>query len=430
MGASVKVTQFALRTTNGTTDITIAGAGTCKGAVFVLGGGVTDETVRAALHAGYGWVDSAGNASVGMTGNSEDNTGTSDTDSSWSAANFCIVTHGDTGAIDGQYAFDSFITDGIRITTTNPDDVAFLVEVWLFFGSDTTLVDGTITPSSSAGSEDTVDIGQDSDLLIWSHVDSTLATDTAGNAITINLAISTWDGTTIRQRGWRAQSVNNLTTSNIRQVAGPRLDFNFSSGTSINRAMECTTMDGDLVGITSRESDAPNDRPYRFLSVNFNGVIEARVEELEIPTSGNLAPTAYGFKPQFVALGFINVQSQVTESGAFEADNDCLTLVGAMDGTREHCVSVSDEDAVGTTNTASVTADNVLYGTNAVDTVQVDGDFSSFDTNGFTVAMNTHPASVLEGWGLAIEEEATGGTVVPKLAGDGGLAGIRRGLAG
>ena len=409
MGASVVVTQFALRTTNGTTDITVSGAGTlCRGAWFFMGGGLTDGTVRNHSHNCIGWVDSSGNAAVGHASDCEDGQANTDTGAHWSAS-FCIGVNADGGGIDGAYSHSAFITDGIRITTSNPSSRALLVKAVLFFGSDVTLVDGSITPSSAFNNEDTVDIGQDSDVILWSHIDSTGAADTYANHSILNAAISTWDGTTLRQRGFRVQIPTGQATENVRQTTGPRLDWNYSTGTSIDRAMECTTMDSNLVGITSRETTAPNDRPYRFCSVNFNGTVEARVEALTLPTSGNLSSTAYGFKPQFMLFGFINVTSQVTETGSFTDVNDGISCLGAMDGTREHSCGWANDDGNTTSSDTSITADNVLFCTDVSDATDLDGDHSSFDANGFTITMNTNPGATMEGWGLAIEEEAAAG---------------------
>ena len=407
MTATVVETQFALRTTNGTTDITVSGAGTCKGAVFFASGAVTDTTVEAHAHYSTGWVDSSGNAAIGNAGAQENGSANMDTSSHWSAS-FCIGVEGDNGGIDGAYGHDSYIPDGIRITTTNPASEAFLVTAVLLFGDDITCVDGSLLPNATVDVENTVDIGQDSDLIFWSHIDGTVSADTSGAHSTPSFAVSTWDGTTIRQRGGRCQSVNSSASGNIRQCLGDRLDMNFSGGTSINRAMECTTMDGDLVGITSRENAAPTDRPYRFMSVNFNGTAEARVEALVLPTSGSLSSTAYGFTPQFMLFSFINDSQQRNETDSFQDLNDMIVVFGAMDGTRESCCGVIDEDGAATSNATSVCNSSALYVTDVADAVYADGDFSSFDANGFTVTMNTNPGSTMAGWGLAIEEDQGG----------------------
>lgn len=406
MGVSVKVTQFVLRTTNGITDITVSGAGTCKGVVFIMGGAETNGTVRNTKHHGIGWVDTAGVEKVGIAGNAQDAVGTTQTTKSWSDT-YCIAVHNNNGtAIDGQYNWDSYITDGVRITTSNPSARAFLCTAILFYGSDVTTVTGSLFPEGTVDVENTVDIGQDSDLLFWSNTESSVAADTIEIHTSLMLAISTWDGATIRQRMIRVHSQDARNSASIKQMAGPRVSMNFAGGTQINRGMECTTMDTDLVGITSREGGSPTDRPYHFLSVNFNGIAEARVEALTVPTSGDLSSTAYGFTPQFMLFGFINVSAQVDESGSFTNANDDFSCIGAMDESSEFSQGYSDEDEAGTSNAASVANSSVLYGTDEADNVEFDGDFGSFDSTGFTITMNTNPAAVLSGWGLAIEGEA------------------------
>lgn len=138
--------RAAAPTSTGTTDFTVSGGGTCLGAIFFLSRATADNTASNIAAVGYGATD--GTRQVAMSTSSHNAQATTATRRrAMSDKGACLITT--SGAIDGESEFSAFITDGIRINTTDAYASGYLITAVLFFddGGDSFYV-GTFDTSS------------------------------------------------------------------------------------------------------------------------------------------------------------------------------------------------------------------------------------------------------------------------------------------
>jgi len=153
--AYLRAVRAALRTTTGTQDFTVSGAGTCVGYMVHISRGVTDGTLVSHIGMSKGWCD--GTNSLCLVTSSEDNVADSNTAAKVSSTQVGIVILSGAGGYAVRVAHSAMITDGVRINVQATDGVAYLCDVTMLFGSAAQMRVGSFDmPNGSAN--DTLDV--------------------------------------------------------------------------------------------------------------------------------------------------------------------------------------------------------------------------------------------------------------------------------
>ena len=148
----VRMVRQGAPTSTGTQDYTVSGAGTCKGAIFLMVGGTSDDAEAGHQRKSVGMTD--GNLDRCNFAVSRDNVGTV---RSRHGATNGLIAFPNVGAdsFAAEADFDSFITDGVRINWVNAPGNAHLVTAILFFG-DVTVDVSAITTDTTVGNSTSV----------------------------------------------------------------------------------------------------------------------------------------------------------------------------------------------------------------------------------------------------------------------------------
>ena len=158
----MQVTRVALTTGAAATtqDITISGFGTPTAAIFMCSNASTDDTITADAFLSIGFTDGTRSRCMSMT--SED--GVSTANNSRSGTQNVISKPNNAGsASDFDFDFDSFITDGVRISVAKQTSSAYLCTVILI--SETSGVYAGTHSLSAFAANPITDLGFEPDLI-------------------------------------------------------------------------------------------------------------------------------------------------------------------------------------------------------------------------------------------------------------------------
>lgn len=297
-GVVMKATRVALRTTNGTQDITISGLGTPKAAIFLLGRGETDGVEGAAVQLSHGFTDGATHAHVGYL--AVDGVGTSTTRRRASTTR--VAAHLDAGSVPISVSFNSWITNGVRVDVTTTSAAPSLMTVILLGGASLS-AKVQVTTLATSGNIVTVTPNFQTRALFTLHGGSSCNfSDTQQNTAVYIPGFASYDGSTIRQCSTIYASVTGISVGEL--VAKTRSDAVLSSDVA-----ESVTLENITSTAFDLRSNSGNFSATKMatLALNFSGVWQAWAGVLDSPTTtGNKDFTSPGFQPE---IGFINLTS-------------------------------------------------------------------------------------------------------------------------
>jgi hypothetical protein len=387
-----------------TQDVTVTGAGSCKGYILFYGNATSNgtETANGVL----------GAAVVGGSGSEA-------TVSCWSADGAgqasCAYTQNETQVVRelsdedtvgraGEHS--AFITDGFRLNWTTAD-MSGAGKAVLLFGDDVTCVQGNLTCAATDGQEALVSVGQQTDLLI--AITRAWAAGGPDSAGTMCIGMASKVDASIAQGGIGWRDVDNQSPpDNLCNAANTRIAIDYEADITsglVDNTWEVTTLDSSQIGITLHETGAVGGIRVNLLSVNFNGAAQYDVGALTLPTStGSQSHTGVGFKPQFVLMGMSQTTAYVAESNS--GDPHVLAHFGMADRLGgEHCIGLTSEDGA---KDAGTFIDAQIVHTRDKDGAQEHaGSFVAFASDGWVVDYTAAPAAYVGFW-AAIEEVATG----------------------
>jgi len=413
MTLTCAVTRFVINTSTGSQNITTTDLGglTPKAVIFIGTRGVTDGT--AANHAGMSFGAATGSTNEWcIYSNSENGQGTSDTHSEV-VGDGCILYTAPGTANDVLKAdFTEFIADGCTINVSNAN-AAFLITAIFFAGSDLSAHANTKALADTVNTAtDITDPGFEPDIVIASgtRVDA-VGGNSAETAHAIGFCSNDGVGGVV-QRSVASQFITAKPT--MESHAWSRNDcivFGIFSAGNLDWRGSLGTFDSNGFTITTLDAGA-NDADLCYLALKFAGGVSSWVGTHTTPTStGDNGETGPGFTPQMVMRVMTQVDTVNTEINSGDASG--TWGVSAMDADDEFAASNSDEDAVTTSNTQSL-SDNVAIELPDDDgTAGLTATFVSFDTDGWT-----DNYSAIKGTGglmpaLAIEEFTAAAAVDP-----------------
>lgn len=401
----IKSALFQASGSTGNQDLTISGIGTPKAAIFIHGQATALDAVDASLVWSVGFTDgtnqfSAATIDVALQG-------TTDTKRR-QATDEVIMRLGVAGAIDAEANFNSFITDGARITWGDATGGAEYFAVIFFGGADFQAAVGTATLGNSgvavtATAGFPVEAGMvlgvgmaTMDTAVVEAIFSLGLFQNSGSLTQKCLAFAAANGVTTTALS--ALAITNQVTAQV--VAGSKTwgasVGNFTA-TQFDLTPDANTA-GDIVG---------------WLAMDFGGA-SLWCDIFDTPTATGVASHE---GPAFEPEALILIGSGLTATGSVATDNTAGSVsVSAYDGTREWCIGGWNEDAVSTSNSATEVSANLVELKDDDGTALLDGTFDSFDSLGFNIDYSAVGASARKFIGFAMESQGGGVSISVPLA--------------
>jgi hypothetical protein len=392
----VQATTFSVRTTSGTQDVTISGFGTPKAAIFIMSNGITDDTpvgVNGVYSVGF----TDGTRQVAMAYRDIGGAATPDT-SRAQRDNAVILFPGNSGtsSTSAHYGFDSWITDGVRITASDPLGSGRVVTCILIGGDDVAdayvnIKDDLGTGTSAVSVEDA---GFEPDLMFATCTGSPTIDNNAAHTI-FSFGVAHND-TSIVQKGVFIDSRDGSSPSNVSsQISNANITGQQTNGTlSWGGAVTSFTSTG--VEITPSSSAGSDIIGY--LMLRFTNNPDVSLFDMSWPTSGNYAETTPGFTPNF---GMICSLQGPTARNTVTNDSLGLSLM-AFDSNGVYTTTQTIEDGANPTNTNNLASDQARILDEAGSSDAVLASSYAFDSDGWDFTLSTNPSASLLGFGLAI----------------------------
>lgn len=377
---SYAVTRVALRTTTGTQDITVTGFGTPKAAYFITSLATSDGVAIADASGSLGATDGTRQWSASFWSDDARGIGTV---GAGIAATDEVIQLCTSGGSFIEANFDSWITDGVRINVGQTNGAAVLVTVILFGGSSLQAYANTITLAND-GIAVTATPGFQLRALLTGSIESAFNdTVRASNAVLIG-GLASYDGSTIRQAVQSYAGINNDPTVTR---GGVRNDAVFARPASLATAY------ATLQNITATQFDLLCEGSLGTMNVGYLalGGINAWAGVLDAPTAtGNHDFTGPSFQPTLAVtiptmLSAVNTQTDNGDASGW--------AYSAITAAAQYCNAFADQDAVGTSNTQSISDDVAVNLDTHAQAAAFDATFDSFLSNGvrlnFTAANGT-----------------------------------------
>jgi len=397
-----RTVQFALDSTltaGQTQDVTISGFGTPKAAIFILSDVTANDTVTADQTFAIGFTD----------GTRENCCAIKSTDGVTSSATFRRSTSGACilpEANNLQFSFNSWITDGVRLNVDNDAPADYLCTCILIGGAD---VAGAYANfhndlGTSAGTTAITGVGFEPDLVFMTGIGNTTSTGSSDH--TIFSFGAAHNGTGITQRSTLFNSVTGQgTTSGTARLGNDSIAGQVFSG-SLTWRGGVTAFGSDGFSVTTN-SGAGADVVF-FLALQFTNSPDVALFDTSIPTTGNYAETTPGFEPDFGLIsGLVGPSSRNSTTSTGGLYTNFLT---AFDSSNISTHNASDQDAVGTMVSKSLTSQSLGILNYDGSTTEVASSGYAFDADGWDFTLTTNPASQpVLGWGLAIGPASGGG---------------------
>jgi len=412
MGVTVAVTRVACNTSTGTQDITTTDLGglTPKAALFVVTKATSDGS--AATHAvlGMGATDGTNQWAIGNMAR--------DAQSSTQCArramtDECVMIMVDTGpSVDGEAAFSSWITNGVRIDWGDAPAAAYLLTVVFFAGTDLSVDVGTFTFASTVNTDtDVTSVGFEADAVLFaSHANPINDTGYTSFFASFGIALNS---SPVRQYSAAITDRHAQATTNINGLTSDDYAISILYNGSNYLAGEIGSFDASGFSCTTRVNNGGGEQ-IGYLALSFGGAVDFEAGVVATPTStGNQSITDPGFTPQAVLLGLSRcatldtVETDQLDAGVFG--------ISVFDEDDEYCNSTQSEAGVGTSDTQSLSDDSVVNLPEGDGTAGHVASFVSFDANGWTWNFSTtDTGSARQWWYFAVEEEAAaGGLSIP-----------------
>lgn len=378
------VTRFAAPTSIGSQNITTPDLNglTPKAVIFIVTKGITDGAVAAHTQMSFGAATGPDDEWC-TSSNSEDAQVTSDSHSEV-VNDGCVLLHTPGTDTDSAKAdLTEFIADGCTLNWSVVD-AAFLITAVFFAGADLSAHANTAALGALVDTAtDITDPGFEPDLVIASIAN--------GNAVGENSVhtrqsigfcsndgaggvVQRCVGQTFRDAVGTTQS--STTTRDDSVVAGV--------GSSGAPNWEGVLSDFDVNGFTCTTASAGGaNTDLCYLALSLGGVGSVWVGTHSTPTAtGNNVETGPGFTPQLV----MRIMTQVSTANSADSAGDQSGAwgVSAMDADDEFAASVADEDAVGTSDSQSLSDDVAIELPDDDGTPGITAAFVSFDANGWT----------------------------------------------
>jgi len=300
-------------------------------------------------------------------------------------------------AREGEATFSEFVTNGLTINWNDALDGAYLLTVTFFAGSDLSADVGTISLLSSPTS--LTGLSYEPDVVLMSGHGSGWSDTTSPNGEWFQgWAVN--DGSETQMN----HAFDNISSASAGDPAGILQDDHIISNfynNGINRDFFLTSFNSD--GFTTEMDWAGSDLSIGYATLNFGGAINvwAGVVDSKIVSTGELAYTGIGFKPQAALM----LPTTIKAVNTAVTDGDAgVTGFSAMDATDQYCSTVQEEYGSAETDNQSLSSDSALLVPLDDGSDGYQASFVSFDSDGFTLNYSIVDAEARKICVLAFEE--------------------------
>lgn len=383
---SIKLASVELNTPNtiGNQDFTVSGFGTADAAIFLTSFGTAAGSQQAAIQASIGFAANNGTTTTQHVSAAtvQNNVATSNTYRRYATDEVCMRVD-TSGSLRAEGAWNSWITDGVRVDWHDPDNqttrkvVAILIQDT---DASAKFYVGQFTPNATEdASVDVTDIDAQADLVIFTG-SYTSSVDTTADGAKLFLGI--WERSSGLQYSLSWYSEDAAAAEQVGSFLS-----NLRCGVEVAEAgvgagLECVeNVDGFRV--FTRDASGASFGVVGYLAINFTTRHQMQLGVYRVPTgTGTDATTGVGFQPDFL----LGIQSHITALNTLTQDSTGGVFgVGFSDLSSEDSASFECEDAADPTDTNSVW-NSVFHHTVRGDT---DGDqigtVSAVGADGFTI---------------------------------------------
>jgi len=400
MSVVMVTTQAAASLLGGNQDITTPKlAGEPPSAVWTIG--VRAITNNAALNNAGGYYGASdGTRQWVVAGSSENNVNPQNSYRRGATDELIMWLDPNTGAVDGEANFNSFIPNGIRITWGNVPASAYLM-TFIFWAGDDVSTYANIATLGNVGVPTVVntvpfmlDVG-----LFASH--ATTIDDTSYQYYYQSTGFYVNDGADTQRCSAHVFDDNVI----------PSAEYaSYSETYAVAQTGVAALSWGGQVSapnvtgftITPGVGNAGGDQ-VGYLCLNFNGKIGVYGTTLNAPIAvGDNTVSGVGFEPQGAMLGLTQLTAVATVATA-DAGSVGMSVIDEMD---QYCNSVQDEDNQNPTDTQSICDDQVLRLRDDDGTASHTATFSGFNSDGWVWNFTATEGTATKWWLLAFGKEA------------------------
>lgn len=417
MGITIATTRVACNTTTGNQDITTTDLGglTPKAAFFIVTRAVTDGTPANHAILGLG-AATATDERWACVVRSENAQGTTDTRRRATSDECVMILNTADANVDGEADFGAFITNGVRIIWGNAPTSGYLLTVVLYAGTD--LSAKALHFAVAAVQDATVDVntvGSEPDALLTAYIAYDFDDTTQTNAILSHGIVT--NTSPIIQHAWGIRyKYSQATSQSLAHIYDHYGATQVNTGTgAAYRGFEFSAFDAQGFSCTTRLTTGTGD--IGCLALAFGGAVSFKAGIIDSPTAnGSQSITDPSFTPQHVHIGL--TQMQAVDTG-YTTDVAGSIGISVFDADDEHCNSIQDEDAQGTSDTQSLSDNTAINLPDDDSTAGWVASFTSFDANGWTWNFTQSHGTAVKWWYLAIEEETAVTTAaLPIISGE------------
>lgn len=394
-------------TTTGTVDFTVADFGTPTAAMFFLSYATTDGTLREATYfRSIGFTDGTNDRCV--AGGSQDGAGTSVTGRSSSDA-FCVMQcNEESGASDKTGAFNSWITNGVRLDWTVTTGSAAMTIVCVLFKGTSDVTVGTITPNATEnGTAAISSLSYEPDFIFFGcNGDDIAAGGSANNVFSFGCAANE---ASINQRatfGYDEDAQGTMDSGVY--VSTNRCCGQFFNG-SVSWSAELTAFAANGFTITTRGGATGSDDMIYF-AIGSSG-ISFDLQTIDSTTTATTKKYSTSFQTDAI-IGNMTFASAIdTAEGT-----DRNVSFAASNGDGEYSIGGASLNGASTSDTYNITNAKVVdfnYGASWADSLIADVD--SYDSDGITFNWTDVDGSARYGWALILGGAPPAATFTPKM---------------
>jgi hypothetical protein len=373
----IVVVNFLESASTGIQEITTAALDglTPKGAILIYGNIQSNKgNQTAAAYWSIGVAD--GTSQWGCCALDRDNTLNEDTfrgvNTTWMAQRFTVA-----GAVVARAAFDSFVTNGIRLNWSAVTGVELLSTVILFAGDDVTVDAGVVTGlSASPGAN--INVGFQPAAVMFAGVQSIGVTNSDANAFRTPLgwAVDAGEGAVSQQAINAARGASG--DAEALRWTPDHCQTHIAGDGTINREIDVTAFDSTGFDIESSGAAAGMTVPY--FAIKITGASFFAGHDIAKTTTGTQAKTGVGFEPDFGLF--------ISQRGATEASQTVTSEMSmgihAVGSDLTHGGASFTSNSSGTVKANSTNSNTSIVQQESDGVIDIDCTVQSWDADGYT----------------------------------------------
>jgi len=371
-------------------DFTVPGFGTPKAAMFFFAANHITGTSRPGGRISMGFTDGVNQACCSSA--SEDAQATSNTARSSSVTSCVQNVYYDGSIVDHVGSFNSWITDGVRLSFTNLGGNAYSVMCVLINGDD--VLNATVGDFHNDAISESVTLGYEPSILFPMSIGRATQESVTRRASMQNGCVVNDGSNTQRSTAMRSQ--DSLTTTLVgtaRSIVSGLLEIDHGAITNTADISFSPT------GFTFDNTISPLDKWTYYLALEFSPGTQVAIFDYEWPEAGTLSVAGVGFEPTFAFMH--DTQSTPTPDLHLNTGNVFNYMAVAFDAANMASLNITDRTAQTDSQCKSLSDIKVNRvwvggGDNAIVSTGW-----SFTSDGFDIT-TSNTSDIFRGWGLAI----------------------------